>query len=678
MGRVTKTITFILSTLLLIFVTGAIALLMFIDPNQFKEPIEKRVQSITGRSTNIQGNLSWSFLPTVGLRIEDLNIANPQGFKQTTFLHIDSLDVRIKLFPLLKKQLQLGKIILNSPKLNLIRNEQGETNWHFTKSTALPTDHASSHVATSSTSQPMLGKIQISDATLYVRDTLTHQVTRLSIPKIKMEKITKNQPFAVNFQFKATQDSPAWTSHGTFKTKVLIQKDNLILHNLNYASEIKLDADTSKATDFNFYTNKLTYDWHTQRIDIGKLKGNLANMPFTLTLQGNTELTGNLHIPAFDLTKWFNHFSLHNPLNTRYGNANLALTINHNQWQFNLSPGVLDDMHIQGKLIYTPQARGINFDLKADTLKINRPSKRAVFSILRSSSPSTTNHKSLHTLIPWLRDYNINGEINIAQLQVGSLASEQVHTQVKSTQGQLQLDTHANFYEGTLKKHLLIDLNSSEPQYRLESTLEAIELKPFFQALHMQHIPQGKGFITTHLTSYGEQITSLQQHLQGDFNLKVNNGTIEGFDLINLLNQAAAVTLKTGKSPKTSTPSLEDKQTNFSSLVADWDIEEGIAHNNNLLFQSPLFYATGRGSVNLIDGKLAYYLTIKTLADQLPALTQLEKLVGGDITVKFSCTLMKPCHELKLNINSNTLLQNVGEILQHNRTAKNTLKLLFD
>ena len=691
MGRTIKITTFVISTLLLLFVIGAIALLTFVDPNRFKDPIIHQVEQATGRQVTIKGDLSWSFLPTLGIQVEDVSIANPAGFKESTFLHISSLDIRVKILPLLKKRMQLGKIILHDPTLNLIRNAQGQTNWTFTCETPPSSTNATTTRSAKASSQPHIAAIdnlKVTTAVIHWNDAINAQSTTFTIPSLNLNAFNQEQPIKVHFNFTAENNQPYWIAQGKISTTVLLSANNIELHKLTFTSKATNDPDDLNAVELNAQTNKLTYNWLTQAINTGTVQGNFANMPFITSLKGTLgkqpQLQGNLRIPTFNLPKWLAQLNMSNPLQHNQASATLNVNLQNNQWKlapFNLS---LDKMRMQGAVSYDNDQHLIDLELKANTFDLSKLKKRKSTQPLEKARAFITQEKaqsSPHSMADWLQQYQIKGEVAIDNVQINKVIAQDVHTSINGAKGKLQLNTLANFYQGLMKSNLMVDFNNTQPQYHLQESLDNVEIKPLFQALNIKKAPTGTASLNADLTSQGDEIAQIQQRLNGSFDFHAVNGAIKGLNLVKLLNQAANVALRGGKlstSDLTTSSSLSPQEgdTAFSSLSAKWTIKQGIASNDDLLFQSPLINAKGYGTINLVNGGLHYYLAIQTVAHQLPAVDQLEQLIGGTIKIKFGCTIMKPCRELKLNIDSATLIKNMGALLKPNgKTAeKNPLQ----
>ncbi|MGR6036075.1 MAG: AsmA family protein [Candidatus Nitrosoglobus sp.] len=127
-----KFLKILFSTLLVVIllIVIAIAVLPFIiDPNDFKPQIAAQVRKMTGRELTLGGDINLSIFPWLGVDLQKVSLSNPPSFGETPFAKADDMEVRVKLLPLLKKQVEMDTVVLSGLDLNLIRNANGKTNW---------------------------------------------------------------------------------------------------------------------------------------------------------------------------------------------------------------------------------------------------------------------------------------------------------------------------------------------------------------------------------------------------------------------------------------------------------------------------------------------------------------------------------------------------------------------
>lgn len=106
--------------------------LMFIDWNWLKHPIERIASSKLGRTVTIGGNLDvhlWSWTPTVTLN--RLTLGNPPWETNRPMATVERVEIQFKLLPLLKGNVILPRVALFNPDVYLHEDKSGRANWSF-------------------------------------------------------------------------------------------------------------------------------------------------------------------------------------------------------------------------------------------------------------------------------------------------------------------------------------------------------------------------------------------------------------------------------------------------------------------------------------------------------------------------------------------------------------------
>lgn len=129
MKRLFKIILGLLVGLFAFTLAAILIIMLFIDPNDYKPQITELVKNQTGRELTIEGDITLTFFPTLGLQLGKTQLGNAPEFTETTFAQVDQANLQIKLLPLFQQQLEIGHILLNGAELRLIRQADGTTNW---------------------------------------------------------------------------------------------------------------------------------------------------------------------------------------------------------------------------------------------------------------------------------------------------------------------------------------------------------------------------------------------------------------------------------------------------------------------------------------------------------------------------------------------------------------------
>ena len=104
---------------------AAVALPFVIDLNKYKGTVKEQAKPYLPRDFDFS-SMDLTILKGFGVEMKGLRIGENPAFGKGDFLNLGRLDVKVKLLPLLKGQLEVEKVILNKPEIHLFRNAKGE------------------------------------------------------------------------------------------------------------------------------------------------------------------------------------------------------------------------------------------------------------------------------------------------------------------------------------------------------------------------------------------------------------------------------------------------------------------------------------------------------------------------------------------------------------------------
>ena len=105
-----------------------LAIVLFLDANQFKPQLEAAIGDALGRKVSI-GNIRTALL-SGGIALEDLSIADDPAFSNAPFVTARSVSVGVDLMPLIvSRSLHVESFRLEEPQVMLIGSPSGQ--WNF-------------------------------------------------------------------------------------------------------------------------------------------------------------------------------------------------------------------------------------------------------------------------------------------------------------------------------------------------------------------------------------------------------------------------------------------------------------------------------------------------------------------------------------------------------------------
>jgi AsmA protein len=114
---------------LVFLIAGGVATLKLVfTPEKLRSMVEPRLEARINRDIEL-GAVNLRLFPRLAIRLSDLSVANPPEFEPQPSLAFDAVDVQVRLWPLLKKQLELGEVRLLGPVVRYEVLADGRTNF---------------------------------------------------------------------------------------------------------------------------------------------------------------------------------------------------------------------------------------------------------------------------------------------------------------------------------------------------------------------------------------------------------------------------------------------------------------------------------------------------------------------------------------------------------------------
>ena len=129
MKKTIKWLMIIVGSLAVLIILTLIIVPFFFDIQKYKPRIEQEMTKAIGRPFTIGGDLKLSLFPWAGLAFSDLHLGNPDGFTEKDFISIKSFDVKVKFLPLLSKDIQVKRFVINGPRIVLEKTKDSRASW---------------------------------------------------------------------------------------------------------------------------------------------------------------------------------------------------------------------------------------------------------------------------------------------------------------------------------------------------------------------------------------------------------------------------------------------------------------------------------------------------------------------------------------------------------------------
>jgi AsmA protein len=652
MGKLLKILLSVAGVLVALVVVAVIVLPLVINPNDYKQEIVNVVHDRTGRTLKIDGDISLSVFPWLGLDIGATRLGNATGFAQPYMASVQAVQVRVKLLPLLRKQLEVDTVRLDGLQLNLAKDKSGKTNWADLETAGKAPEEKPAQPGGGGAPLEHLaiGGISISNAQLSWDDRqggAHYDITGLSLDT---GTITEGEPFDVRFGFGMASKAPPLQARfgltGTVELGAELKK--VAVHH----AVITLDASgdgvpggkqhVSLATDVAVDLDAQTLSLPEVVLEaLGvKVSGKIAGTGIT----GKTpKFSGNLRVAEFAPRKLITALGQPAPATTDpavldKASATLAWTATTSSLAVSELKLVLDDTHANGNLrVDSFTAPAIGFKLDVDTFDLDRympppPPKGA------AAAPAAA-EESAPPQLDALRKLNLNGTIHVARLKAANLSYQDAELTVHAKGGVVRMHPiGAQLYGGSYNGDIQLDVSGKPARVSVNEHVNHVQAGPLLKDLVGQDRLLGTANLSAQFHATGLTPEALRRSVSGNAAFTFTDGTVKGVNIASLIRKAQAA-LKGQPLAPDNTPN----QTDFAELKGTAVVTNGLVRNDDLTLQSPLLRIAGQGQTNLADETIDYTLTTKLVGSlEGQGGKGLEELKGVEIPVHVGGTYSKP------------------------------------
>ena len=680
-----KILAGLLGLIVVLMVAAIIIVPQVVDPNDFRDDIVAKVKETTGRDLQINGEIELSLFPWLGLELGELKLSNAKGFDATPFASIQQAAVKVRIMPLLSKQVEVDRILLDGLHLNLAKSKDGRTNWDDLAGAQKaqtgdgttepePRSERVDETAALPLAGLAIGGVSVSNANISWRDESSDQQLSIQQLNLRIGAIVPGQPVDLALDFVVENQTPAIKANiqlrGTPHLSAGMDQLNIskLVLSVDATGELlngkplKLKLETGVALNLHsqhLKLNGLQLDANGLRLNGDLEASDLANKP---------AFSGALKLAEVNLREWLAAHEMPLPATAdaaAFTRVALAMNLAGTAEKLDITKLVLmlDDSNLSGELKIgnlTSAMPAIGFNLNVDAIDLDRylpPSAdepttatadKAAATPVPAAQAATTQTPALNSqgqaeaeLLPvaLLRQLNINGLFRVGKLTVKKLLAEEVELKVKARGGHLKVEQQVKkFYQGNLQAAVTLDVRGKEPLLQITKQATNIQAELLLQDLTENGRLRGTGRFNANLKTRGNTEQAFRQHLNGDVGFRFEKGAVKGIDLAQTLRETWAK-IKGKPVP----PASDKPETDFSELAGTATITQGILLNEDLMAKSPFLRVDGKGQVDLVQEQLDYRLTttiVKSMEGQ--GSSDMKDLMGVPVPVKISGSFAAP------------------------------------
>ena len=581
MSRLIKWILIGGGAVLMLLIAAIVLVPLWVDVNQYKPQIEAKVQEATGRTFTIGGEIALSVFPWVGLSFSDLSLGSPAGFKEPELVTVGDFEARVKLMPLISRRIEIKRVVMQAPRIVLVKNKSQKTNWAFKTPASQPEDaKPAAKEAPAETSGFALQSLTAEE--IAIRDGSLTFIDHTSGKRQEVTEIT----------LALTDVSLERPVEMVFSTRVNGQP-------------FKIEG-TVGPLGSPPASQPLAYDLKVSALD--ELEAVLKGAARDLTGQPSFDL--NLEVAAFSPRTLFERLGHAFPVETSdpgvLNRVSLNAQLKGGTTHVNLDSGtlVLDDTRTDftfaAKAFEKPD---VTFDIRMDAIDIDR------YLPAREKSPADPAAKS-GTAKPAgkakgpdyepLRRLILDGKLAVGQLKAGNAKMQNVRFQITGQNGRFRIKPLASeLYGGAATLSGTVDVRQAQPRTELQFKLENVAAGPMVQDVAQKDIIEGSLQSDVTLKFQGDTPERIKQTLNGGGQFNFTDGALVGIDLADMVRNVGAAF---GQGEQVT----EKPKTDFSELNIPFTLRKGTFITEATRLKSPLLRVGAAGQADLVAEELDF------------------------------------------------------------------------
>ena len=610
MHRLARTLLIIVAGVAGVIVFASVALILFFDPNDYREDVSVAVKDATGRDLTIEGDLSLSIFPWLAIEVGRTELGNAEGFSDEPFMRFEEASLSVRILPLIfSQEATVGTASIEGLVVNLEVAANGATNWDDFSN---PEESTRIEAAESDVEATTIevGNIRVSDANVSYTDTQTSSAYAISNLTFISEGIGADEPFDLDAEFDFTAAPGDLGGHIAIRGTTTMTEGaaQLSIEGLNVAGE--LHGVTAQAVEFNFDSRAMTIDTVAERMHPGEMDFSILGISMSANVEpfsyaGSPQPEALLRVAEFSLKDLMQVLDIEPPVTadasalTRVSfSANAA--VGTDSISLDSMTLELDDSTMVGTLsLPTTDSGTIRFDLNVDVISID-----GYMAPADAGATSTTDDSDDDIEIPvdLIRALNANGSFRIQRAFLSGMEFTNLELGLQSSGGKLRLNPlAAELYDGTYKGDVSIDASRDVPSISVNERLAGVNLASLAKSMFEQENITGTINGSFVLSGAGRNLAAVRQDLDGTMSLELIDGAWEGTDVWHELRAARAM-FRQEPAPEPNLPA----RTEFTSVSATGTVTDGIFENNDLLIKLPFLQLTGSGIIDLPAAEVNY------------------------------------------------------------------------
>ena len=306
----------------------------------------------------------------------------------------------------------------------------------------------------------------------------------------------------------------------------------------------------------------------------------------------------------------------------------------------------LDDSQLKGNAsVKNFDKPNIAYNLNLDKINVSRYLPPAPTEPVEPVKEETATDIEIPLPTELLRSLTLNGTFKAGSVQYEKLNPTKIVVTAKGQNGLINVNPlKMNLFKTNVAATAKLDVRGDKPKYSITLDTKKLPVGEVLIAFTGNDQISGLGTVKANITTSGDKLSLIKQGLNGTLAADLTDGAVKGFNLAQSIREAKAK-MGGGKS----TANTEELKTDFSSLVGNFTIKDGLVNTVKLEALAPYMRINGSGTIDLPKETLNYLVKTKIVGSAKgQGGEELQELNGLTVPVKLKGNWASPDISLDL------------------------------
>ncbi|WP_137170489.1 AsmA family protein [Marinomonas sp. FW-1] len=627
--------------------------MLFVNPNDFKDELKSVAQEKANVTLRLDGDISWSFFPWLGLSLEDIGVALGTDAEIVQF---DRAEFGLAILPLLEQKIQVNKVSLVNVKARLNKDAQGQGNWQLetadglnasgstasaSSDTTIPASSAQTNDQNDAINKKLpdiqLDELRIENAQVEYRDEQANQLINATL-NVQLNDVQWDKAWPMVMDIAVTQSDLQGQSPIKAKASlnanlaVFPEREFLSLDSLVLSADVESAALPTSPMNAKLSAVKVDVDLPQENVLIDGL--NLSS--FGVNLDAKIQAYQVLSEPQFSAVLSVGEFNprylltrLKLPLpemsdETAMTKARANITVEGDMNSITAQPIsiVLDDTSIEANAVVDLSPLRWDVKVAGKNMNLDRYLPTPIEANENGSKEAITDaqiEEQVETdasdLIPVELIRGLNGHVGMTfeGLTVKKLKIDKISLDSTQQNGLVTVSLlNVALYKGTVSSKASLDVRGKTPILDVSPAIDGVQIQPLLVDFMEMDKIAGATYLDGDLRAKGNRIDDLMSSLQGDLLVEIKQGALVGTNLTKTVCEGIAAVNKDQLNAEQFGP-----DTPFETMRFPAHIVNGRVSTPGLKISSAGIQVTGDGVVSLPDSSLNYQANVSVAGSAL-------------------------------------------------------------